>query len=99
MIKKFTNYGKAAMLIGFITLLLLAIMNTEISFHPFSIHIHKAEKLMEVFIQVCAFLFFDYHGRWEGFKEGSMTVINLIEDAMEKADKEQAENNQANNQN
>lgn len=92
--KRFTNFGKAAMIIGFITLLLLFIMNTEISFRPFSFHIHKAEKLMEIFIQVCAFLFFDFHGRWEGFKEGSMFTLDMIERECEKQEKEQAENNQ-----
>lgn len=92
--KKFTNFGKAAMVIGFITLLLLFVMNTEVSFHPFSFHIHKAEKLMEVFIQVCAFLFFDFHGQQEGFKEGSMFTIDMIERECEKQEKEQAENNQ-----
>ena len=81
---RLTMFGKVALIVGLITLLLLFIMNTEVHLHPFSIHIHKAEKLMEVFIQVCAFLFFDYHGRWEGFKEGSMFTLDLIKRESEK---------------
>ena len=80
----FTKFGKVAIIVGSITLLLLFIMNTEVHLHPFSIHIYKAEKLMEVFVQVCAFLFFDYHGRWEGFKEGSMFTLDLIKRESEK---------------
>lgn len=75
---RLTKFGKAALIVGAISMLLLFIMNTEVHLHPFNIHIHKAEKLMEVFIQVCAFLFFDYYGRWEGFKEGSMFTLDLI---------------------
>lgn len=81
---RLTMFGKIALIVGSITLLLLFIMNTEMHLHPFSIHIYKAEKLMEVFIQVCAFLFFDYHGRWEGFKEGSMFTLDLIKRESEK---------------
>ena len=86
---RLTMFGKVALIVGSITLLLLSIMNTEVHLHPFSIHIHKAEKLMEVFIQVCAFLFFDYHGRWEGFKEGSMFTLDLIKRESEKREKEE----------
>ena len=85
---RLTIYGKVALIVGLITLWLLFIMNTEVHLHPFSIHIHKAEKLMEVFIQVCAFLFFDYHGRWEGFKEGSMFTLDLIKRESEKHESE-----------
>lgn len=85
---RLTMFGKIALIVGSITLLLLFIMNTEMHLHPFSIHIYKAEKLMEVFIQVCAFLFFDYHGRWEGFKEGSMFTLNLIKRESEKRENE-----------
>ena len=86
---RLTMFGKVALIVGSITLLLLSIMNTEVHLHPFSIHIHKAEKLMEVFIQVCAFLFFDYHGRWEGFKEGSMFTLDLIKRENEKCENEE----------
>jgi hypothetical protein len=89
MTKKLTNYGKAVLVIGGLTLLLLFVMNTELHLHPFSIHIHKPEKLMEVFIQVCAFLFFDYHGRWEGFKEGAMFTLDMIKKEQEKREKEE----------
>ena len=88
---RLTMFGKVALIVGSITLLLLFIMNTEVHLHPFSIHIHKAEKLMEVFIQVCAFLFFDYHGRWEGFKEGSMFTLDLIKRESEKRENEEVD--------
>lgn len=88
---RLTMFGKVALIVGSITLLLLFIMNTEVHLHPFSIHIHKAEKLMEVFIQVCAFLFFDYHGRWEGFKEGSMFTLDLIKRENEKRENEEVD--------
>lgn len=88
---RLTMFGKVALIVGSITLLLLFIMNTEAHLHPFSIHIHKAEKLMEVFIQVCAFLFFDYHGRWEGFKEGSMFTLDLIKRESEKRENEEVD--------
>ena len=88
---RLTIYGKVALIVGLITLWLLFIMNTEVHLHPFSIHIHKAEKLMEVFIQVCAFLFFDYHGRWEGFKEGSMFTLDLIKRESEKRKNEEVD--------
>jgi hypothetical protein len=84
-------FGKVALIVGSITLLLLFIMNTEVHLHPFSIHIHKAEKLMEAFIHVCAFLFFDYHGRWEGFKEGSMFTLDLIKREIEKRENEEVD--------
>jgi hypothetical protein len=88
---RLTKFGKAALIVGAISLLLLFIMNTEVQMHPFSIHIHKAEKLMEVFIQVCAFLFFDFHGRWEGFKEGSMFTLDLIKRESEKRENEEVD--------
>lgn len=88
---RLTMFGKIALIVGSITLLLLFIMNTEMHLHPFSIHIYKAEKLMEVFIQVCAFLFFDYHGRWEGFKEGSMFTLDLIKRESEKRENEEVD--------
>ena len=86
---KLTNFGRAALIVGLITLFLLFVMNTEVHLHPFSIHIHKAEKMMEVFIQICAFLFFDFHGRWEGFKEGSLFTLDLIKRESEKREKEE----------
>lgn len=88
---RLTMFGKVALIVGSITLLLFFTMNTEVHLHPFSIHIHKAEKLMEVFIQVCAFLFFDYHGRWEGFKEGSMFTLDLIKRENEKRENEEVD--------
>ena len=88
---RLTKFGKAALIVGAISMLLLFIMNTEVHLYPFSIHIHKAEKLMEVFIQVCAFLFFDYHGRWEGFKEGSMFTLDLIKRESEKRENEEVD--------
>ena len=88
---RLTMFGKVALIVGSITLLLLFIMNTEVHLHPFSIHIHKAEKLMEVFIQICAFLFFDFHGRWEGFKEGSMFTLDLIKRESEKRENEEVD--------
>ena len=87
--KKLSSYGKAVLIIGGLTLLLLFVMNTELHLHPFSIHIYHPERLMEIFIQVCAFLFFDYHGRWEGFKEGAMFTIDMIEKEQEKREKEE----------
>lgn len=86
---KLTNFGRAALIVGLITLFLLLVMNTEVHLHPFSIHIHKAEKMMEVFIQICAFLFFDFHGRWEGFKEGSLFTLDMIKRESEKRDKKE----------
>ena len=86
---RLTKFGKAALIVGAISMLLLFIMNTEVHLHPFSIHIHKAEKLMEVFIQVCAFLFFDYHGRCKGFIEGSMFTLDLIKRENEKRENEE----------
>lgn len=88
---RLTKFGKAALIVGAISMLLLFIMNTEVHLHPFSIHIHKAEKLMEVFIQICAFLFFDFHGRWEGFKEGSMFTLDLIKRESEKRENEEVD--------
>ena len=82
--KKITNWGKAALLIGGLTLLLLFVMNTELHLHPFSIHIHNSERMMEVFVQVCAFLFFDYHGKMEGFKDGLRFTSDLIHEELEK---------------
>ena len=88
---RLTKFGKAALIVGAISMLLLFIMNTEVHLHPFGIHIHKAEKLMEVFIQICAFLFFDFHGRWEGFKEGSMFTLDLIKRESEKRENEEVD--------
>ena len=36
---RLTMFGKIALIVGSITLLLLFIMNTEMHLHPFSIHI------------------------------------------------------------
>ena len=79
MSKKLSNAGIAVLLIGGITLVLLFVMNTEIRFSPFHIHIYKPEKLMEVFIQICAVLFFDYNGRWKGFREGVHFTLEMLE--------------------
>ena len=67
------------------------VMNTELHLHPFSIHIYHPERLMEIFIQVCAFLFLDYHGRREGFKEGTMFILDMIEKEREKRENEEEE--------
>ena len=91
MSKKLSNAGIAVLIVGGITLILLIVMNTEIRFSPFYIHIHKGEKLMEVFIQICAFLFFDYNGRWKGFREGVHFTLETLEREEERREREAGE--------
>ena len=88
MIYKITKFGKAALIVGAITVLLLFIMNTEVHFHPFTFHIHEAEKLMLVFLQVCGFLFFDLNGQCAGFKRGLLFATEMLERKNEKREKE-----------
>lgn len=82
--KKLSEAGITVIIIGSVTLFLLFVMNTEVRLSPFYFHIYKPEKLMEVFIQMCAFLFFDFNGRWKGFREGADFTIELLNSELEK---------------
>ena len=87
--RNLSTAGKVVLIVGGITLLLLFVMNTELRLSPFYIHIHKPENLMEVFIQVCAVLFFDYNGRWKGFREGCEFVMDMIRREEEKLEEQE----------
>lgn len=83
-LKKIEKLIQAALLVGIATLLLLLIMETEIRFSPFYLKIHKAGKLMEAFIQICAFMLFYWIGVVNGFNQ----VLELLRKEEEKRETE-----------
>lgn len=83
-LKKIEKLIQAALLVGIATLLLLLIMETEIHFSPFYLKIHNAEKLLETFIQICAFMLFYWIGVVNGFNQ----VLELLRKEEEKRETE-----------